>query len=289
MFSGLTSFISWPGTKRSTTDPVDVDLERGDERPPHIDDDGLSSVGSVRVVGFPASSIAEVNRERTLPDLPQDELDTDNDPSTSGCGVGPSSEESVSAAVPGFLATKGRPVSTPPEVLRINPPPDSILQQLRDQDHICSAASSSSASSNHSYTRFFHRSRTPKRTRSTRSLGPGGIHSGLGALTPIYEPSNPDLKDLAATQKEGEVGVSSTRTHAPSIHSTSSTIQDRIMSLQGMQMKDLIRFEFRLSFVFSLIFVQSHPFQNPPPLLVPSHRLHANAKQRLIRRSSNDH
>jgi len=248
MFNGFTSLISWPGAKRPTTDSVDIDLERGDGSLPHVDDYRLSSVRSARVVDSSASSIAELNRERALPDPPQDELDTDNDLSTSGCGVGPSSEESVSAAVPGFLATVGRPAPTPPETLRINPPPDSVLQQLQDQDHICSATSSSSASSNHSYTRFFHRNRTPKRTRSTRSLGPGGIHSGLGALTPIYEPSNPDLKNLAATQKEGEVGGSSTKKHVPSIYSTTSTVQERIMNLQGTQMKDLIRFKSGLSF-----------------------------------------
>jgi len=239
---------------------VDVDLEKGDESLSHAVDDGrLSSVTSLRVVDSPASSIAEVNREGVLPDLPQDELDTDNDLSASGCGVGPSSEESVSVAVPGFLATIGRPASTPPETLRVNPPPDSVLQQLQDQDHICSATSSSSASSNHSYTRFFHRGRTPKRTLSTRSSGPGGMHSGLGVLTPIYEPSNPDLKDLAAKQKEGEVCESSTKTHASSVHSTNSMIQGKIMSLQGMQMTDLIRFEFGLSSVFLLTFLQHPP------------------------------
>jgi len=233
MFNGIASLLSWPGTGRSTTGSVDIDLERGDGSRSLIDDDRLSSVSSFRAVDSYASSTAEVNEERALPDLPQDELDIDNDPSTSGCGVGPSSEESLSATVPGFLPIIGRSASTPPETLRTNPPPDSTLQ---DQDRVSSAASSSS---NHSYARFFHRSRTPKRTRSTRSLGPGGIHcGGLSVLSPIYEPSNPDLKDLAAMQKEGETARSSSpqkKMQAPSIHSTTSAIQERIMNSQGMQ------------------------------------------------------
>jgi hypothetical protein len=226
-----------------------------------MDDDRLSSVSSFRVGGSYASSIAEAREERALPDLPQDELDDDNDLSTSGCSVGPSSEESVSAAVPGFLPTIGRSASTPPEILRVNPPPDSLQQQLEDQDHIYSStSSSSSASSNHSYSRFFHRTGTPKRTRSTRSLGPGGIHGGLNILSPIYEPSNPDSRDLDSVQKEGENGGSSTsQKKAPSVHSTTSTIQERIMCLQGMEMKDLIQFGLGLNFVFLLTFVQRPP------------------------------
>ncbi|KAF9653680.1 hypothetical protein BDM02DRAFT_3182678 [Thelephora ganbajun] len=234
MFSGFTSLLPWYGAKRSTTGSVDIDLERGNGSQPHMDDDRLSSVSSIRVVESCASSIAEVDQGRALPDLPQDGLD--NDVSTSGYGAGPLSEESVTAAVPGFLSTIGRSASTPLEILHLDPPPDSTLQQLQDQDHFYSAtSSSSSASSNHSYARFFHRARTPKRTRSTRSLGPGGMHNSLSILSPIYEPSNPDLRELASTQKEGEAGGSSTppKTHAPSIHSTTSTIQERIMSLQA--------------------------------------------------------
>ena len=289
MFNGLASLIPWPGARRSAIGSVDMDLERGDESLPRMDDDRLSSISPFQVADSAASNIAEVNREEALLDPPQDELDTDNDLSTSGRGVGNSSEESVSAAVPGFLTTVGRPASTPPEILRVNPPPESILRQLRDQDYIYSAISSpSSAASNHSYARFFHRSRTPKRTRSTMSLGPGGIHGSLGILTPIYEPSNPDLRSLAATQKEEEVGGSLTpekKTHAPSIHSTTSTVQERIMSMQGMQMKDLIRFESGLSFASSHTFMQYPLIPKSPPSFVPSHRVHANAKQQLIRRS----
>ena len=254
MFSGFASFLPWAGAKESTTGSVDVDLERGDRSRSRTDDDRPSSVGSFRVADPYTSSIAEVNQERVLPDVPQDELDTDNDLSASGCGVDPSSEESVSAIVPGFLSTIGRSASTPPEILRVNPPHDSILQQLQDQDLAYSATNtSSSASSNHSYTRFFHRTRTPERTRSTRSLGPGGIHNVLNILSPIYEPPNPDSRDLGSTQKEGEVGGSSTpqkKTDAPSNHSTTSTIQEKITCMQGMQMKRSdsvrIRAEFRL-------------------------------------------
>ena len=260
MFSGFASLLPWYGAKQSATGSAGIDLESGYESQPHIEDDRLSNVSSFRVVDSYTSSVAGASQERALPDVPQDELDIDNDLSTSGCGADPSSEESVSAAVPGFLSTTGRSVSTPPEVLRVNPPPDSILRQLRDQDHIYSATSSSSASSNHSYTRFFHRSRTPKRTRSTRSLGHGGMHGGLSVLSPIYEPSNPDLRDSASAQRESEASGFSAlqKSHAPSIHSTTSTIQERIMSLQGMQMKDLIRFEFGLNFIFSLTF-PTHP------------------------------
>ena len=246
MFNGLVSFLPWSGARQSTTDSVDVDIERGDGTVPLINDDRLSNISSFRVAGSLTrltSSFSEADRDGDPPGPPQDELDTDNDHSTSGCGVDPSSEDSMSAAVPGFFPKTGRPSSTPPEILRVNPPPDSILHQLREQDHLHSATSSSSStSSNHSYSRFFHRSRTPKRTLSIRSLGPGGVHSGLGALTPIYEPSNPDLKDLAATQGEGEDGPSSAvkNTNAPSIHSTTSTIQEKIMNLQGKQTKDQI-------------------------------------------------
>lgn len=275
MFSGFASLLPWSGPKQSATDSVDIDLERGDGNRPPMGDNRLSSVSSFQVAGSYTSSIAEVNQERALPDPPQDELDIDNDLSTSGCGMEPSSEESVSAAVPGFLSTIGRSASTPPEILRVNPPLDSI-----DQDHIYSAiSSSSSASSNHSYARFFHRTRTPNRTRSTRSLGPGGLHCGLSVLSPIYEPSNPDLRDLASRQKEGEVGGPpvSQKAHAPSIHSTTSTIQERIMSLQGMQMNDLISFGFGLNFVFHVPLCNAHPFQIST-LFVPSHRLYDNAK-----------
>ena len=239
MFSALTSVFPWSGAKRSTTPSADMDLERGDGVRPRMDDDRLSSVSSFRAAVSPTSSIAEGDQERTLPDPPQDdELDNDNDLSTSGCGAEPSSEESVSAAIPGFLSTTGRAASTPPDILRVDPPLDSFQQQLQDQDHIYSAtSSSSSASSNHSYARFFHRTRTPKRSRSTRSLGPGCIHGGVNVLSPIYEPPNPDSKDLGPTQREGEVSVPSMprmKTPAPSVHSTTSTIQERIMNLQGM-------------------------------------------------------
>jgi hypothetical protein len=271
MLSGLASFLpSWPGAKQSTIGLVDIDLEKGDESRPRMDDDGLSSVSSFRATDSYASSLAGVNQDRALPDLPLDELDNDNDLSTSGCGVGPSSEESVSAAVPGLFSTVGRSASTPPEILRVNPPPDSLQQQLQDRDHInSSTSSSSSASSDHSYARFFHRSRTAKRTRSTLSLGPAGTHGGLSVLTPIYEPPNPDLRDLDSTQKEGEAGESSTlqkKTQAPSVHSTTSTLQERIMCLQGMQMKDLVRFELGLNVVFPLILCNAHrPYNRHPP------------------------
>ena len=213
----------------------------GDESQPRMDDDRLSGLSSFRVADSYPSSIAEVNHERTLPDPPQDELDDDNDLSTSGCGVGPSSKESASAAaVPGFFSTIGRSASTPPEILRVNPPPDS-LQQLQDQDHIhSSACASSSTLPNGSYTRFFHRTRSPKRARSTRSLGPGGTQGGPTILSPIYEPPNPDSRDPDPARKEGVVVWPSTqkKTPAPSVHSTTSTIQERVMCMQGMQTKD---------------------------------------------------
>lgn len=214
MFSGFTSFIPWYSAKRTTAGVVDTDLERGDENRPHVDDDRFLSVS---IVNSSASS-----QERGLPNLPHD--DPDNDLSTSGCGVGPSSEESVMAVVPGFLATIG---SAPTEILGINPPPDSILRQLQDQ-------------ANHSYSQFFHKTHSPKHTRSSRSSGPGGMHNGLGVLSPIYEPSSPDLKGLAVAQKEEEAGEPTTfskKTSAPSVHSTTSTIQERMMGLQGMPIK----------------------------------------------------
>ena len=229
---------------------------------PLIDDDRLSDISSLRVAGSLTRLTSSFSEDRDLPGPPQDELDTDNDRSS---GVDPSSEDSMSAAVPGFFPKTGRPSSTPPEILRVNPPPDSILHQLREQDHLHSAtSSSSSASSSHSYSRFFHRSRTPKRTLSIRSLGPGGIHSGLGALTPIYEPSNPDLKDLAATQKEGEAGPSSAakNMNAPSIHSTTSTIQEKIMNLQGKQMKDQISSNSDRGLSFRVPLCNIYPLRN---------------------------
>lgn len=244
MFSGLASFLPWSGAKRPTTGSVDIDLEGGDGNRPPLDDERLSSVSSFRALGSSASSTTEADLE---PGLPQEELE--NDPSTSGCGAGPSSEESATAAVPRFITTRGRSSSTPPEILRVKPPHESTHQQLQDEGNPHTATSSSpSASSNHSYTRFFYKTRTPKRTRSTRSLGPGGVHNGLGVLSPIYEPSNPDTKELTMAQKGPQAGESSTfpKTHALSIHSTTSTIQDRIMSLQGMRMKDLFRLEFGL-------------------------------------------
>lgn len=276
MFSGLTSILpSWPGAKWSTTSSVDVDLERGDESRPRMDDDRLSGLSSFRVADSYPSSIAEVNHERTLPDLPQDDLDDDNDLSTSGCGVGSSSEESASAAaVPGFFSAMGRSASTPPEILHVNPPSNSLQQQLQDRDHIYSStSSSSSASPNNSYTRFFNRTRTPKRTLSTRSLGPGGTQSGPTILSPIYEPSNPDSRDSDPAQKGVVVwpSTSQKKTPAPSVHSTTSTIQERVMCMQGMQMRYSIRFGFELNFIFSLI-------PQSPPSLVPSYLPHANAK-----------
>lgn len=202
-----------------------------------MDDDRLSSIGSFLVADSYVSSIA--NQESSLPAPPLDELDNvSNDLSTSGCVVGPSSEESIS--VPRFLSTMGRSTSTPPEKLRVNPSPDTLLQQLQDQDRIYSSTSSSSSPSS-TYTRFFHRTRSPKRTRS---LGPGGIHCRLSVLSPIYEPSNLDSRDLDPTEKEGEASGSSAsrkKTQPPSVHSTTSTIQERIMFSQGMQIKDLIR------------------------------------------------
>ena len=216
MFSGLASFLpSWPGAGRSSAGSVAIDLERGNGSQASIDDGGLSSISSFRVAGSYTSSIAD----RALSDLPQDELDNDNDFSTSGCSADLSPEGSASATAPGFLSI-GRCASTPPD--------------LRGQDHIYSSTSSSPAPPNHSYARFFHRTRAPKRTRSTRSLGPGGIHGGLRILSPIYEPPNRD-----STQKEGETSgpPMPQKAQAPSIHSTTSTIQERIMSLQGMQMK----------------------------------------------------
>ena len=285
MFSGFASFLpSWPGARQPTTVSVAMDLERGDGNRSRMDDDRLSSVSSFRANSH-ASSTTDTNQETSLPDFPQDELDNDNDVSTSGCGVGPSSEESVPTGVPGFLSALGRSASTPPEILRVNPPPDSLQLQLQDQDHIhSSTSSSSSASSTHSYARFFHRVRTPKRPRSSLSLGPGGIHGGLSVLSPIYEPPNPDLRGSDSMQKGGKVGESSMlkETQAPSIHSTTSTIQERIMSLQGMQTNGLIWLGSGLNLASSLTFVQ------PPPSLVPSSRLHSDGKQQLIRRSSND-
>jgi len=234
MFSGLASILpSWPGAKWPTTGSVDVDLERGDESRPRMDDDRLSGLSSFRVANSYPSSIAEVNHERTLPDPPRDELDDDNDLSTSGCGAGPSSEESASAAaVPGFLSTIGRSASTPPEILRVNPPLDS-LQQLQDRD---TTSSFSSTSPNNSYTRFFNRTRTPKRTQS---LGPGGTQGGPSILSPIYEPSSPGSRDSDPTQKGVVVwpSTSQKKTPAPSVHSTTSTIQERVMCMQGMQGK----------------------------------------------------
>lgn len=231
MFSGFASFLPWSGAKQSTTSLVDVDLESGDGDRARIDDDRLSSVSSFRIVDSSASSIAGVNRDRDLLSFSDHRLGD-------GLGAGPSLEESTTDVVPRFISTMGRSTSTPPETLRINPPPDSLFQQLQDQDQFYSATSSSSSgSSNHSYARFFHRTRTPKRTRSTLSLGPGGTHNGLGALSPIYEPSNADSRDSAAMPEEGEAGESSgpaKKTPAPSIHSTTSTIQERIMNLQGM-------------------------------------------------------
>ena len=261
MFSGLASILpSWPGAKWPTTDSADVDLEGGDESRPRMDDDRLSGLSSLRVADSYPSSIAEGYHERTLPDPPQDELDDDNDVSTSGCGMGSSSEESAPAAVPGFLSTIGRSASTPPEILRINTPPDSLQQQLQDRDHTYSSISSSSSiSPNNSYTRFFHRTRTPKRTRSTRSLGPGGTQGGPSILSPIYEPSNPDSRDSDPAQKEGVVvwpSTSQKKTPAPSVHSTTSTIQERVLCMQGMHTKDLIQFGSGLNSIFSLTFVR---------------------------------
>jgi len=281
MFSGLASILpSWPGAKWPTTGSVGEDLEIGDESRPRMDDDRLSDLSSFRVADSYPSSIAEVYHERTLPDPPQDELDDDNDLSTSGCGVGPSSEEPASAAaVPGFLSTIGRSASTPPEILCENPPPDSLQQQFQDRDRIHSSTSSSSSiSPNNSYARFFHRTRTPKRTRSTRSLGPGGTQGGPSILSPIYEPSSPGSRGSDPAQKEGVViwpSTSQKQTPAPSVHSTTSTIQERVMCMQGMHTKDLIRFGPGLNFIFSLTFVQPLLILN---LHTPSYLLHANAK-----------
>jgi hypothetical protein len=265
---------------------VDVDLESGDGDQARIDDDRLSSVSSFRVIDSSASSlIAGVNQDRDFLSFSHHRLG--DGLSASGFGAGPSLGEPITDVAPGFPSAIGRSASTPPETLRVNPPPDSVLQQFQDQDQFYSATSSSSSgSSNHSYARFFHRTRTPKRTRSTLSLGPGGTHNGLGALSPIYEPSNVDSRDSAATQEEGVAGESSgpaKKTPAPSIHSTSSTIQERIMNLQGMRMKILILFESRLNLAFSLIFL-------PPahPTLPRRLYVNVNVTQQLIRRSSND-
>ena len=210
MFSGFTSFLSWSGTKLSAAGLVDTDLERGAGNRHGTDDNRSSKVD--QVVG-----------SSTLP--------------TSGCDIGSPSEESATTSIPRFITTRGRSASIPPEFLRVNPP-DPAFEHLKDNDRFCSAKSSpSSASSNHSYTRLFHRTRTPKRTLSTRSLGPGGIHSSLTVLSPIYEPQNPDLKDVSAAQNEANVGELSTfpgKNHASSIHSTTSTIQERMMNLQGV-------------------------------------------------------
>lgn len=263
MFSGFASILpSWPGARQPATTPVDMDLERGDESRSHMDDNRLSSVSSFRVADSYPSSIADANwQEGGLLDPRRDELDDDDDDvSTSGGGVGPPFEESVSAA-PGFLSTLGRSASTPPEILRVNPPSDSFQRQLHDQDHIHSSTSSSSAASNHSYTRFFQRTLTPKRTRSTRSLGPGGVHGGLNILSPIYEPPNPELRGMQKGRVGGGSSASQDKTHAPSVHSTASTIQERITCLQGMQMNDLIPIESGLNFA-SLV--------QPPPTLQPS-------------------
>ena len=192
--------------------------------------------------------------------------------------MGPSSEESAPVAVPEFLSTLGRSASTPPEILRVNHPPDS-LQQLQDQDQI---HSSTSSSSNHSYTRFFHRTRTPNHTRS---LGSGGT-GGLSLLSPIYEPPNSDSR---GTQKGGEgsgSSMSQKKTQAPSIHSTTSTIQERIMYLQGTQMNGLIRFGFGLNFT-SCTFTQRPPILLPSSSTTFSYRLYSNMKQQVIRDSSN--
>lgn len=272
MFSGLASILpSWSGAKWSAIDSANTDLERGDESRPRMDDDGSSGIISFRVADSYPSSIAEVDNERTLPDPPQDEIDDDNDVSTSGCGVGPSSEESASAVVPVFLSTVGRSASAPPEIF-VRPPPDSLQLQLQDQDHIHSSTSTSSSTSpNNSYTRFFHRTRAPKQTRSSRSLGPGGTQGGSSGLSPIYEPSNLDSRDSDSTQKEGVIAWPSTsqkKTAAPSVHSTTSTIQERVLCMQGMQTKDLIRFGSGLNFIFSLTFVQSHNLHPPPYLRI---------------------
>lgn len=227
MFSGFTSLLPWSSTKQAIAGSADTDLDRGEENRPRIDDDRSSSVSSFRVVDSSASSISGVNRERDLPDLPQDEFG--NDILAFEHDVGPS-EESKTASVPGFIEAMDRSASRPPDFLRINPPPDPVLGQ-QDQDHFYSATSSQSSVFSD------HRTRTPKRIRSTRSLGPGGIDSGLDILSPIYEPSSPDMRDFPVGQKEREAGEQPTcpkKTLAPSIHSTTSTIQERIMNLQGM-------------------------------------------------------
>jgi len=242
-----------------------------------MDDDGIPGVSSFRVADSYASSIAEVDHERALP---QDELDNDNDLSTPGCGVGPSPDESALSAVPGLFTTIGRSTSTPPEILRVNPP-GSLQQQLRPQDHPHSSTSSSSSiSPDNSYTRFFHRTRTPRRTRSTRSLGPGAMpQGGPSALSPIYEPSNPDLRDSDSTRKEGVVVWPSTKkTPASSVHSTSSTIQEKVMCMQGTRTKGLVRFGLGLNFIFSLAFIQHPPIPQSLPFLVPSYLPYANTK-----------